>query len=137
MSSSTTTPATEPALADAGKADIPTTAEQFKQRELNSYQAELASLSPQQRTAQSWYSWHRQYGENLLTNPSARDARPLVSFNPDFFDRSRPRTDIQVLIVGWLFQNGLSEKSYDPQYQRIIDFRRSSDFRTLVPLLDQ
>ena len=123
--------------ADADKAAVPTTAEQFKQKELNGYQAELASLSQQQRSAQAWYSWRRQYGEKFLADPSTRDARPLVRFNPDFFDRSRPRTNIQVLVVGWLFQNGLRERSYDPQYQRIIDFRQSFDFHTLAPLLDQ
>jgi len=122
--------------ADADKADIPTGAERFKQQEIDGYQAELAALTAQQRAAQAWYSWKRRVGANLLASPGATDARPLVRFNPEFFDRSRPRTDIQVLIVGWLFQNGLKEKSYDPQYQRIIDFRKSFDFHTLLPLLD-
>ena len=123
--------------AEADNAGVPTTAEQFKQRELDGYQAELAALSPERSAAQAWYSWQHQQGQSLLAESNEWDARPLVRFNPDFFDRSRPRTDIQVLVVGWLYQNGLRERSYDPQYLRIIEFRKRFDFQSLVPILDE
>jgi hypothetical protein len=122
--------------ADAAKAGTANPAEQFRQKELDGYQAELAALSAEQRNAQAWYSWKRQTGEPFLASPGQREARPLVRFNPEFFDRSRPRTDFQVLVVGRLYDNP-KEKSYDPEDQRIIDFRKTFDFRTLVPLLDQ
>jgi hypothetical protein len=123
--------------ADADNAGTPTPAEQFKQKELNGYQTELASLSSQQRAAQAWYSWDYRQGQALLANPGERNARPLVRFNPDFFDRSRPRTAIQSLVVGRLYDSSYREKSYDPQYQRIIDFRKNFDFQSLVSLLDK
>ena len=122
--------------ADADNAGTPSTAEQFKQKELDGYQAELAALSPEQRAAQAWYSWHRHAGEPLLTNPQQRDAKPLVRFNTDFFDRSRPRTDVQVLVVGRAFED-FSDLAYDPAYERIIDFRKTFDFHSLLPLLDE
>jgi hypothetical protein len=122
--------------AEADHAGTPSTAEQFKQKELDGYQAELAALSPEQRTAQAWYTWQRQAGEPLLTNPQQREAKPLVRFNPDFFDRSRPRTDIQVLVVGRVFED-FSDLAADPAYQSIMDFRKSFDFRSLLSLLDE
>ena len=118
----------------AGNAGTPGPAEQFKQKELDAYQAELAARSPEQRTAQAWYSWQRKTGESLLSNSAQREAKPLVRFNPDFFDRSRPRTDFQVLIVARLYET--SKSSPDPQDQRIVDFRNSFDFRSLFFLLD-
>ena len=121
--------------ADKANAGVLSVAEQFRQRELDGYEAELASLSPEQRTAQAWYSWDRPYGARFLADPSEPKARPLARFNPDFFDRSHPRTDIQVLVVGRLFHGLLP--SDDPQYQRLIDFRKSFDFKSLVPFLDQ
>jgi hypothetical protein len=121
--------------ADAANAGTPGLAEQFRQKELDGYHAELAALSPEQRSAQAWCSWQRQAGQPLLADPSQRESRPLVRFNPDFFDRSRPRTDFQVLVVGRLYDT--SKSSPDPQDQRIIDFHKSFDFHTLLSSLDQ
>jgi len=110
-----------------------------KQQEITAYESELAAMSPEQRSAQAYSpsAYLGTPGTPLLASPNQTGARPLVSFNPDFFDRSRPRTDIQVLLVAWLYNRDLKEKSYDPQYQRIIDFRKSFDFQTLLPLVDQ
>lgn len=121
--------------AEAANAGVPSVTEQFRQKELNSYETELASLSPAQRVAQAWYNWGRPYGSRFLADPTEPKARPLARFNTDFFDRSRPRTDIQVLIVGRLY--GDLHESDDPQYQRLVDFRRSFNFQTLVSFLDQ
>lgn len=110
-----------------------------KQQEVATYQAELALLSPEQRRTQAYTAspYPSRPGSRLLANPEQPGARPLVCFNAKFFDLSRPRTDIQVLLVAWLYERSLKEKSYDPQYQRVIDFRKSFDFQTLLPLLDQ
>jgi len=115
-----------------------TKSEQAKQVEIAGYQSELDSLSPEQRQAQA-FTAQRYNGPpqgRLLALPGQAGVWPLVAFNPEFFDRSRPRTDIQSLVVGRLYEKDYREKSYDPQYQRLIDFRKSFDFQTLVPLLD-
>lgn len=115
-----------------------TKSEQAKQAEIAGYQSELDSLSPEQRQAQAYTA--QQYNGppkgRLLAIPGEAGVWPLVAFNPEFFDRSRPRTDIQSLVIGRLYERDYREKSYDPQYQRLIDFRKSFDFQTLMPLLD-
>ena len=109
-----------------------------KQLEIAGYQAELASLSDVQRSSQAYVvrDYKGPARNRLLAYPNEQGAEPLVCFNPDFFDRSRPRTDIQSLVVGRLYDREYRDKSYDPQNQRIIDFRKSFDFQSLVPLLD-
>lgn len=124
--------------ADQHSDQVFTNLEQAKQVEIANYQAELDSLSPQQRNAQA-YVTQKFFGPpkgRMLANPGQMGAFPLVCFNSDFFDRSRPRTDIQSLVVGRIYDPAYKEKSYDPQYQRIIDFRKSFDFQSLLPLLD-
>ncbi len=122
--------------ADAASAGTPSEAEQFKQKELDGYQAELNSLSPEQRNQQAYYTLDRRPGDRLLAASSQHGAQPLVRLNPVFFDRSRPRTDFQSLVVGRLYDKGLRERSYDPQYLRVIEFRKTFDFQSLLPLLD-
>jgi len=115
-----------------------TKSEQAKQLEIAEYQSELDSLSSEQRSAQAFTAqpYNGPPKGRLLALPGQAGVWPLVAFNPEFFDRSRPRTDIQSLVVGRLYDGAYREKSYDPQYQRLIDFRRSFDYQTLVPLLD-
>ncbi len=113
--------------------------EQAKQLEIAGYQAELAALSPEQRTSQAYIDpdGGSNAGKHLLADAGRPSAKPLVGFNPDFFDRSRPRTDFQVLVVGRLYESSLREKSYDPEYLRVIEFRKTFDFQRLLPFLDQ
>jgi hypothetical protein len=113
--------------------------EQKKSGEIEGYRAELASLTPEQRNTQAYATqiYNGPPKGRLLANAGQPGAWPLVCFNPDFFDRSRPRTDFQSLVVGRIYDAAYREKSYDPQYQRIIDFRKTFDFQTLLPLLDQ
>ncbi len=57
--------------------------------------AQLRSLSPAERSAQAWVS----NPELGLAAPGSPEARPLVTLNPDFFDRTRPRTKVQLVIL--------------------------------------
>jgi len=125
-------------LADAHNQELFTKLEQSKQAEIASYQSQLASLSPEQRSAQAYASLnYYANGKSLLMNANQPGARPLVAFNPNFFDHSRPRTDFQSLVVGRLYDKGIRDQSYDPQYGRLVEFRKTFDFRSLVPLLGQ
>lgn len=125
--------------ADRHSDQVFTNLEQQKQNEIAGYQSELASLSEGQRTAQAYVTqkYNAPAKGRILANPGQPGAWPVSCFNPDFFDGSRPRTDFQSLVVGRLYESDYREKSYDPQYQRVIDFRKSFDFQTLLPVLDQ
>jgi len=112
--------------------------EQSKQTEIAGYQSQLASLTAEQRNAPA-YAGLNYYanGKYLLANANQPGAKPLVGFNPDFYDHSRPRTDVQSIAVCRLYEKGLREKAYDPQYERLVEFRKSFNFQTLLALLDQ
>jgi hypothetical protein len=113
--------------------------EQAKQAEIANYQTQLASLSPEQRSAQTYVdpNQHDAAGNLRLTEASHPGAQPLVCFNPGFFDHSRPRIDFQTLVVRRIYERSLRENSYDPEYLRVIQFRQTFDFQSLLPLLDQ
>jgi hypothetical protein len=123
---------------DLKAAETFTRLEQSKEAEIANYQGELAALSQSQRSAQAYVvqNYREPVKSRLLAYAGEAGMEPLVCFNPAFFDRTRPRTDVQALVVGRLYDSGLRERSYDPQYQRVIDFRQTFDFQTLVPLLD-
>lgn len=130
-------------LASAQQADqhsdqIFTGLEQAKQAEIGGYQSELAALTPEQRRGQAYVTQKYDVPAKgrILAFPGQPGAWPLVCFNPEFFDRSRPRTDVQSLVVGRLY-DAHRDSAYNPEYQRIIDFRRTFDFQTLLPLVDQ
>lgn len=124
--------------ADRHSDQVFTGLEQAKQAEIAAYQAELGSLSPEQRKAQAYVIEKSNVPAKgrILVSPGQPGALPIACFNPDFFDRSRPRTDIQALVVGRLYDN-YRDLAYDPAYQRIIDFRKTFDFQILLPILDQ
>lgn len=62
---------------------------------LDQPKAQLAAMSPAERAAQAWVA----VAEQPPVPPGTQHARPLVVFNKDFFDMSRPRTDIQFMVV--------------------------------------
>jgi hypothetical protein len=66
--------------------------------ELRRLEAHLASLSSAERGAQA-YVGGRSQDEWGLGHKGDDNAFPLVSFNPEFFDRSAPRDAIQLLAL--------------------------------------
>jgi glutathione S-transferase len=65
-------------------------------RHLADLERELAAMSPSQRASQAWIGGN---SPSLLTAAGAPQARRLVAPNPDFYDRARPATDVQALLV--------------------------------------
>jgi hypothetical protein len=57
--------------------------------------AQLRSLSASERAAQAWVS----NPELGVVPPNSPDARPLVTGNPAYVDRTLPRTNIQIIVV--------------------------------------
>ena len=66
---------------------------------LTSLRSELASLSPDERKSDAWYSGRDEGRHSHLTDAGAPDARPLIKTNPGFLDRARPRTAFQLAAV--------------------------------------
>lgn len=78
--------------AGTARAMLPEAQERFRRLE-----ARLASLSPAERRAQAWYGGEGADPLLLLNRAGAPGAHALVTFNPDFFDRTAPRTAFQSL----------------------------------------
>lgn len=70
---------------------------EFVRQELAALEAELASLSPAAKAAPAYVS-PRARGSGLA-KPGTEGAQPVVAPNRDFFDPSRPKTSIQLLVV--------------------------------------
>jgi hypothetical protein len=98
--------------------------------------AELARLTPPERASQAWYAPGPGPGKSGLVTPTDPQAGALVALNPDFFDRSRPRTDFQIICV---------EVSSEPEFQlnkdevpfwRLEEFLTTTDWQRVAELLD-
>lgn len=59
--------------------------------------AEIDRMSPSERASQAWY------GGGMPSQPlvpaNSKRGRPVVVFNPKYFDASRPRTDLQLAVI--------------------------------------
>lgn len=78
----------------------------YLDEQVASLRKELMSMSAAERRAQAWYSGLRFDGTGPvsgLADAGASGARPLITINPDFFDRTRPRATFQMAVVqfGW------------------------------------
>jgi hypothetical protein len=65
---------------------------------LETLRAELAGMTPAERASQAWAKKAFDYPSPFVP-ANTKDARAVVRFNPDYFDLSRPRTDIQLITV--------------------------------------
>jgi len=59
---------------------------------------ELARMTPAERASAAWYLKPAD-GRSGLVPAGTPNARELVTLNVDYFDRSRPRSDIQLIVV--------------------------------------
>ena len=80
--------------------------------------SQLQALSPAERASQAWVD---RPSEPLVP---AGTGRPLVAFNPDYFDRSRPRSDIQLIVVGLNF-GGQKLDDIPPPFEYATDLSRA------------
>jgi hypothetical protein len=101
--------------------------------------SQLRAMSAQERTSQAW-----------VDNPSeisplvaAGAGRPLVVFNPDYFDRPRPRSDIQLIVVRLTF-GGQKLDDIPPPFDdpsqvsrhRLWEFVREVDWQQVAVVMD-
>jgi hypothetical protein len=59
--------------------------------------SQLEGMTKEEKASQAWV--YTPSDINPLVPANTKGARPLVVFNPDYFDTTRPRTDIQLIAV--------------------------------------
>ncbi len=106
---------------------------------LDALRAQRAALSPAERAEQACLAGRVDQPataldlERRLVPATTEGARPLVAINPDFFDRTRPRADWQLITVtvntGGLPRDHIGVK-------RLFEFRESVDWKRVAALLD-
>jgi hypothetical protein len=102
---------------------------------------ELASLSPAERAAPAYYSsnWMTTRRPSGLLDPTAPQAQPVVSPNPDFFDPTLPRTAIQVIVVLGISSRDRApahpEKA-NPAAARFFEVRNALDWKKVAALVE-
>jgi hypothetical protein len=80
--------------------------------------SQLQTLNAEERASQAWVD--RPF-EPLVPIGAGRS---LVVFNPDYFDRSRPRSDIQLIVVGLNF-GGQNLDDIPPPFEYATDVSRA------------
>jgi len=107
-------------------------------KENERFRAELARLTPAERASQAWYNPRMdRYNASGLVAPTAPRAGGLVAINPDFFDRSRPRTDFQIICVEVTSKPDFELKKDDIPYYTLHEFLTTTmDWQRVAALLD-
>lgn len=108
------------------------------QLHLANLQAELAAMSPDERASQAWF--HRnadaQIGSDLVP-AGQEEAKPLIAYNPEFFDPALPPTAWQIMTVR--FSWALHEHSATIRhvgFARLHQFAYDTDWSRTAPFLD-
>ena len=99
--------------------------------------AELAAMSPAERRSQAWRLQRVDNAADIyrshLVPAGTEGARALISTNPDYFDRSRPRSDWQIVTVE------LDWRSHSFSFlavRRLFEFLETADWRRAAALMD-
>jgi hypothetical protein len=109
---------------------------------LEHLRAELARMTPAERASPAWYD---SLGEGPdasgLVAPDAPRAVELVTTNPDFYDRSRSRTDFQVISVDIEYDPSVGAdhanlRQDDLPDWRMYEFLTTTDWQRVAALLD-
>jgi hypothetical protein len=117
-------------------------AEHAADRVLETYRAELARMTPAELASPAWYdSLAEGPDASGLVAPDAPRAVELVTTNPDFFDRSRPRTDFQVISVDTEYGPTVGADHANLRQEDLLDwlmyeFLTTTDWQRVAELLD-
>ena len=80
--------------------------------------SQLQTLNAEERASQAWVD------RPFQPLVPAGAGRSVVVFNPDYFDRSRPRSDIQLIVVG-LSIGGQKLDDIPPPFEYATDVSRA------------
>jgi len=103
-------------------------------------EAELNSLSPEQLKAPAYVvsGWDTRL-ESFVVDKSEPGARAVVMYNPDYFDKSLPKTAVQLIIFYWtnLVQYQFEAPGFqeNPPVAREFEVLNTLDYKKLAALL--
>jgi len=103
---------------------------------IDALKSELERMTPDQRKSEAWLLVRRPAEElyaSGLVSAGAAGARPVATVNPEFFDRSRPRTDWQLLTSHFSWQ-GYSKDFIGAK--RLREFCGTADWKRVASLMD-
>jgi hypothetical protein len=123
------------------EADRKWRAEHTADPELERLRAELAGMTPTERASQAWTKKAFDYPSPFVP-ANTKDARAVVRFNPDYFDLSRPRADIQLITV---FLESVPENLREPPLTdwdslglvRLWEFLNQVDWQQLAAMISE
>jgi hypothetical protein len=108
---------------------------------LDSINERLSAMSPAERRQTAYYSSGAEDPSGLVS-PDYEGAFKLVTFNPEYYDRSLPRTAVQLIVIGFGgdFTNYEETEVMDFEEagttKTIYDLERSLDYAAVRKLLD-
>jgi hypothetical protein len=121
-------------------------------KHLATLHSELEAMTPAERASQAWWSskWKNvNYMSSGLVPADAPESQPLWAENRDFFDRSRPRTDFQIITVFVDGGGGDGQGGYLPPKKvdqpepitalhlwRMYEFLTTTNWQRIAALLD-
>jgi hypothetical protein len=103
---------------------------------------ELARLTPAERASPAWYDKQSEGPDaSGLVAPDAPRAEELVTTNPDFFDRSLPLSDLQVISVDIRYHPAVGPDHANLRQEdlinwRLYEFLTNTDWERVVALLN-
>jgi hypothetical protein len=99
-------------------------------------------MTPAERASTAWYDGLTEGPDaSGLVAPDAPRAEELVAANPDFFDRSRPRSDLQLISVSVEYGPSVGADHANltqddlPDW-RMYEFLTTTDWQSVAALLD-
>jgi hypothetical protein len=104
--------------------------------------AELARMTPAERASPAWYDKQSEGPDaSGLVAPGAPHAEELVTTNPDFFDRSLPLSDMQVISVDIYYHPAVGAdranlRQKDFVNWRLYEFLTTTDWQHIAALLN-
>ena len=104
--------------------------------------AELARMTPAERASPAWYDKQSEGPDTSgLVAPDAPRAEELVTTNPDFFDRSLPLSDLQVISVDIRYHPAVGPDHANLRQEdlinwRLFEFLTTTDWQHVAALLN-
>ena len=111
-------------------------------RIVKSLRDELARMTPAERASPAWYDKQSEGPDaSGLVAPDAPRAEELVTTNPDFFDRSLPLSDMQVITVDIRYYPAVGADHANLSQEdlinwRLYEFLTTTDWQRVVALLN-
>jgi hypothetical protein len=111
-------------------------------RTVKPLRAELARMTPAERASPAWYDKESEGPDaSGLVAPGAPRAEELVTTNPDFFDRSLPLSDMQIISVDISYYPAVGAdhanlRQKDLINWRLYEFLTTTDWQQVVALLN-